>query len=70
VASFGVLLNIPIWWIGMSALGRYSASCWPAFLGLGVVVVKRPMVAALMLSGFALFQGVFFYQHMHQLFVM
>lgn len=70
VASYGLLLSVVFAAIGLVALGRYSSSCWPGFLGWGMVAARRPMVGTLLLSVFTLFQGIFFYMHMHQLFVL
>ncbi len=64
--AFGLVLTALIWSVGLWGLGRYSASCWPAFLGLGIVAQKYPAVGALLLAGFGAFQGVFFLLFMHQ----
>src|SRR4051794_1986220 len=49
-----------------SGLGRYSASCWPAFLPLGVLVSRKPWLQAPLVGVFALFQGIFAYLFIHQ----
>lgn len=70
VASYGLLLSIVFAAIGLTAIGRYSSSCWPGFLGWGMVAARWPMAGSLLLSVFAMFQGIFFYMHMHQLHVL
>jgi mannosyltransferase PIG-V len=66
VAAFGLVLSVVIWAVGLWGLGRYSASCWPAFLGLGALAARWPMLGPLLLTGFAVFQGIFFFLFMHQ----
>jgi hypothetical protein len=60
------VLTTLIWSVGRWGLGRYSASCWPAFLGLGLMAQKHPTLGAFLLAGFGAFQGVFFFLFMHQ----
>ena len=64
--SFGLALSVTLFSVGMWGLGRYSASCWPAFLGLGALVARRPTLAMLMLCAFAVCQGLFYHLHIHQ----
>lgn len=64
--AFGFMLTLLIWSVGLWGLGRYSASCWPAFLGLGLMAQKHAGLGAFLLAGFAAFQGVFFFMFMHQ----
>jgi hypothetical protein len=66
VAGFGLALSVMLLSVGLWGLGRYSASCWPAFLGLGVLAARRPQVGMLLLTGFAVFQGLFYYLFIHQ----
>ena len=70
VAAFGLALSVMLLSVGLWGLGRYSASCWPAFLSLGVLAARRPTLGMLLLSGFAVFQGLFYYLHIHQFPVM
>jgi hypothetical protein len=65
LAAFGTIFTFAIWEIGMWGLGRYSASCWPAFLPLGVWLAKRPNWQGPIIALLALFQGLFFYLHAH-----
>jgi hypothetical protein len=65
-AAFGVALSVLIWSIGLWGLGRYSASCWPAFLGLGAFVARRPTLGMLLVSGLGVMQGIFFFLFTHQ----
>ena len=65
LAAFGVVLMGLSFAIGLWGVGRYSASCWPAFYGLGLIAAKRPTLFAVLLAGFALFQGLFFYMFSH-----
>jgi len=47
-------------------MGRYSSSCWPAFLPLGVWLSKRLELQAPVLAGLGMFQGLFLYLFVHQ----
>ncbi len=60
LAALGALYLVTIWSIGAESLGRYTASCWPAFLALGLLVTRRPRWQIPIMLGFALFQGLFF----------
>ncbi len=66
LASFAITYMIVVWSIGMWALGRYSAACWPAFLPFGVWLAKRPELQGAVIVILALFQGLFFYLYVHQ----
>jgi len=66
LAGFSTALLVMLWAIGMYGLGRYSASCWPAMLPLGVWLSKRPMLQGPVIAVLALFQGMFFYLFAHQ----
>jgi Dolichyl-phosphate-mannose-protein mannosyltransferase len=70
VTAFGLALSGVMWAVGMWALGRYSASCWPAFLGWGVLAARRPTVGMIMVGGLGMMQGMFFFLFMHQYSVM
>jgi hypothetical protein len=75
------LLRKPHWWelaafalilvaingaVGIVALGRYMAACWPAFLPLGVWLAQRPSWQGPVITLLAVFQGLFFFLFMHQ----
>lgn len=64
--AFGVALSVLLWSVGLAGLGRYSASCWPAFLGLGSLAARRPMLGMLLASGLGVMQGIFFFLFTHQ----
>jgi hypothetical protein len=66
LAAYAILLMGVVWAIGVWGLGRYSASCWPAFLPLGVWLSKRPNLLLPTVVGLAVFQGLFFYLFAHQ----
>jgi hypothetical protein len=65
VAAFAVIFMLVMWSIGMWGLGRYTASCWPAFLPLGAWLARRPAWQGPIMAGLALFQGLFFYLFVH-----
>jgi hypothetical protein len=56
---------LTLWLVGISALGRYSASCWPAFLPLGVWLERRPALALAVVGFSAMLQMIFFFLHTH-----
>jgi hypothetical protein len=51
---------------GGIALGRYSSACWPAFLPLGVLLARRPVLQGPVVGMLFMFQGLFFYLFVHQ----
>ena len=63
--AFAAVFLVVCWAIGAEALGRYCAGCWPAFLGLGAFVSRKPAWQAPLLIVLALFQGLFFYLFIH-----
>lgn len=63
-AYTGIFLLV-CWGIGAEALGRYCSVCWPAFLGLGAFVSRRPAWQLPLLLALALFQGLFFFLFIH-----
>jgi Gpi18-like mannosyltransferase len=65
LASFTLLLLVMLWFTGVWGLGRYSASCWPAFLPLGVWLSKRPLWQSPAIAFLAIFQGLFFFVFSH-----
>jgi hypothetical protein len=50
-------------------LGRFSASCWPAFLPLGWFAARRPAVGMPLVAVFAMAQGFYFYLWSHWFFI-
>ncbi len=66
LAAFAIVFTAFLWSSGMWGLGRYSASCWPAFLPLGVWLSKRPVLGLPIIGILAIFQGLFFYLFVHQ----
>lgn len=66
LAAHSAILMAVILTSGAAALGRYSASAWPAFLPLGVFLEKRPNLFGPVVLAFALFQGMFFFLFSHQ----
>jgi Gpi18-like mannosyltransferase len=65
LGAFAVVLLLLLWGVGIWGIGRYSASCWPAFLPLGVWLSKRPSLQGPVITVLALFQGLFFYLFSH-----
>ena len=65
LAAFAVGLMLTIWTVGLAGLGRYSASCWPAFLPLGVWLSRRPSLVMPCVCAGALLQGLFLYLFAH-----
>ena len=66
LAPFGLMLMVVLWSVGMVAFGRYSASCWPAFLPLGAYLAQRPNLQGPIVGVLALCQGLFFYLFVHR----
>jgi hypothetical protein len=66
LAASGVVLMVTIGCIGGLGLGRYSASCWPAFLPLGAWLSERPNWQGPVIGALFLFQGIFFFLFSHQ----
>jgi Gpi18-like mannosyltransferase len=66
LAAFALVLMVVIWAVGLLGLGRYAASCWPAFLPLGSWLAQRPNWQGPVIGLLALFQGLFFYLFVHQ----
>ncbi len=63
--AYAATLLVVCWAVGAEALGRYTAGCWPAFLGLGAFVARRPAWQKAFLLILSLFQGLFFYLFIH-----
>lgn len=66
LAAGGAVMMIVFWVVGAAGLGRYSASCWPAYLPLGVALVRWPALRAPTLGFLGLCQGIIFVLHVHQ----
>lgn len=60
LAPFALLLMALYWKTGLMGLGRFSASCWPAFLPLGWYAARRPAAMAGLLMLMAMAQGMYF----------
>ncbi|HYH96386.1 hypothetical protein [Hyalangium sp.] len=65
LGAFAAGLMITLWTVGLAGLGRYSASCWPAFLPLGVWLARRPTLLLPSVCASALLQGLFLYLFAH-----
>ena len=66
LAAFAAVLMLMITTRGAVALGRYSASVWPAFLPVGIWLAKRPELQTPVLVMSAVLQGLFFFLFSHQ----
>ncbi|HEV3191645.1 MAG TPA: hypothetical protein VGY54_14145, partial [Polyangiaceae bacterium] len=64
VAAAGILAAA--YYGGGMGLGRYSSSCWPAFLPLGVMLSRRPLLQGPVIGFLMLLQGLFFWLFSHQ----
>ena len=65
LAWSAVILLFVCFTSGGASLGRYTGSCWPAFLPIGMWLGRRPTLAPILLGGFMLLQGLFFFLHGH-----
>jgi hypothetical protein len=65
LAGFAVPFMVAMWSIGLGGLGRYTASCWPAFLPLGAWLQRHPYLVAPVIALFAALQGVYLYLFSH-----
>jgi hypothetical protein len=65
LAAAAIPLMAALWLIGAFGLGRYSASCWPAFLPLGQWYERHPRWQIPILLFFGLAQGWYFFLHSH-----
>ncbi len=70
LAAYAIIFMLVVWAIGVWGLGRYSASCWPAFLPLGSWLARWPALRGPVIVFFALFQGLFFYLFTHAFFIL
>jgi hypothetical protein len=60
LAPYALLLMALYWQSGLMGLGRFSASCWPAFLPLGWTMARRPAPMTALLLVMAVAQGMYF----------
>jgi hypothetical protein len=58
-------LIVVLWLIGAFGLGRYAASCWPAFLPIGEWLERHPAFKTPLLIVLGIAQGWFFFLHTH-----
>lgn len=65
LAAAGLPLMAVLWAIGAFGLGRYSASCWPAFLPMAKWLDRHPRLQLAVLMLFGLGQGWYFFLHSH-----
>jgi hypothetical protein len=65
LACSAAILLIVCFTSGGASLGRYTGSCWPAFLPVGIWLGRRPHLAPILLGGLMLIQGLFFFLHGH-----
>lgn len=63
--AYAAVFLLVCWGIGAEGLGRYCSSCWPAFLGVGAFVSRRPSWQMPLVISLALFQGLFFFLFVH-----
>ncbi|MFZ5785224.1 MAG: glycosyltransferase 87 family protein [Acidobacteriota bacterium] len=66
LAAYGGFMMVVLWTVGAAGLGRYAASCWPAFLPVGVALERWPSLRLPVLAGLGLAQGMFFNLFAHQ----
>jgi hypothetical protein len=65
LAAPALVMMVVILAVGAAGLGRYAASCWPAFLPWGVWLSKRPLLGASVVAAMGMAQGLFFFLHVH-----
>jgi Mannosyltransferase (PIG-V) len=65
LAPYALLLMALYWKTSLMGLGRFSASCWPAFLPLGWWLSRRPGMASLAVVPLAMAQGFYFFLWSH-----
>ena len=66
LAAGGAVMMVVFYAVGAAGLGRYSASCWPAYLPLGVALVRWPILRTPTLGFLGLCQGIIFVLEVHQ----
>lgn len=66
MAGFALALMLTLWTIGLGGLGRYTGSCWPAFLPLAYLMEKKqPNLALPVICSFAMVQGLYIFLFAH-----
>jgi hypothetical protein len=65
LSAFALGLMLLLYAIGVGGLGRYSASCWPAFLPLGALLANRRVLLTSLICAFAIVQGMMLYLFVH-----
>jgi hypothetical protein len=66
LAGFSVPMFLVLFHSGIWGMGRYTASCWAAFVPLGVWLSRRPLLQTPVVASFALLQGMMFFLVQHQ----
>lgn len=66
LAAHGIVLIAVVLSSGAAGMGRYSASCWPAFLPLGIWLSRRPALQGPVIACLAITQGFFWFLYSHQ----
>jgi mannosyltransferase PIG-V len=66
LAGFSVPMLLVLFYSGIWGMGRYTASCWAAFVPLGVWLSRRPLLQTPVVASFALLQGMMFFLVQHQ----
>ncbi|MBC8106485.1 MAG: hypothetical protein H7Z14_07845, partial [Anaerolineae bacterium] len=65
LAPFAIALMLLLWFCGIAGLGRYSSSCWPAFLPLGAWLATRKVLLICAICVLAICQGMMLYLFVH-----
>ncbi len=65
LAPYALLLMTLYWSGALMGLGRFSASCWPAFLPVGWLLARRQDLAIPVLLALGMAQGFYFYLWSH-----
>jgi hypothetical protein len=66
LAGFSVPMLLVLFYSGIWGMGRYTASCWAAFVPLGVWLSRRPLLQTPVVASFAMLQGMMFFLVQHQ----
>jgi hypothetical protein len=65
LAAFALSFMAVVSSVGLTGLGRFPASCWPVFLGLGAVLARRPSLEGPAIGACAMLQGMCVYLYSH-----